>query len=310
MKKFWNYKLWWRIPCAIFMLIGLLAIVLLTYAAIEDGPDLRIATYERLSPMVQEQHKRGKLNLINAQTGKRIVSDITTYWNVSTQDSMYWFCKDDKCGFVNLNTGKIAIPAQYDNAWIFSEGLAAVVVDNRLGFIRPDGSWAIPLKFAYHRHSFQEVVFLGGHCAVADSTNRFGIIDTNGEWVIAPQYEKITLGQDYFIVSEQGEFNKQIAYDGTILNTNLIENVYDLDYDDNYYDAEYGYDVERTITNLDYFMYQVGDRYGLMNAEGQFLTKPIYMRIYGLKPTIFQAMLQDYHSVVLLDGKGNVISNK
>ena len=53
-------------------------------------------------------------------------------------DSLTVFCKDDKRGYLNVNTGEMVIAPEYDHAWVFSEGLAAVVKDNKVGFINKD----------------------------------------------------------------------------------------------------------------------------------------------------------------------------
>ena len=77
--------------------------------------------------------------------------------------------------------GQIVIPAKYDNAWNFSEGLARVTVDGKKGFI--DGSGAIVIPATYHYcGDFHE-----GR-AVVEIDQRYGYIDRAGNLVITPQY--------------------------------------------------------------------------------------------------------------------------
>jgi hypothetical protein len=45
-------------------------------------------------------------------------------------------------------TGKIVIEPEFDNWTNFSEGLAAVSVDFKWGYIDKSGKWAIPPQFA------------------------------------------------------------------------------------------------------------------------------------------------------------------
>ena len=54
-------------------------------------------------------------------------------------------------GYWNYNTGKLEIPANhYVKAWIFSEGLAAVMEpDSTLRFINPMGEVVIDKQFRY-----------------------------------------------------------------------------------------------------------------------------------------------------------------
>ena len=51
-------------------------------------------------------------------------------------DSLTVFCKDNKRGFLNCYTGEIVIEPQYEAAWVFSDGLAAVKKDgSKIKFI-------------------------------------------------------------------------------------------------------------------------------------------------------------------------------
>ena len=74
------------------------------------------------------------------------------------------------------------IPAEWDLADDFHDGLAAVTRDAACGFIDKNGELVIPLKF--------DVVgpFSEGF-AQAQVDGEYRYIDTKGEWVIDPQYE-------------------------------------------------------------------------------------------------------------------------
>src|SRR5690242_14305812 len=51
-----------------------------------------------------------------------------------------------KIGFVD-NSGKIIVPLEYDDAGIFSEGLAWVKKDDKYGYVDKTGKLVIPLKY-------------------------------------------------------------------------------------------------------------------------------------------------------------------
>lgn len=53
---------------------------------------------------------------------------------------------DGKWGFIEMNSGKIIIPAAYEKIWDFNEGLAAVAdADHKVGFIDRTGELKIPM---------------------------------------------------------------------------------------------------------------------------------------------------------------------
>jgi hypothetical protein len=77
-----------------------------------------------------------------------------------------------KFGFAD-EAGALIIPARFDGADAFSEGLAVVLVSGRFGYIDARGEWAIPAVYR-HARAFQD-----GHASV-----RFGddwlVIDRGG----------------------------------------------------------------------------------------------------------------------------------
>jgi hypothetical protein len=54
--------------------------------------------------------------------------------------------ENGKFGFKD-STGNIVVEAKYDDAESFSEGLAAVSLNNKWGFINKEGKEVIPLKY-------------------------------------------------------------------------------------------------------------------------------------------------------------------
>ena len=51
-----------------------------------------------------------------------------------------------KCGYVD-KSGKLVIPARFDDADSFSDGLAAVSIDGKYGYIDKAGEMKIPASF-------------------------------------------------------------------------------------------------------------------------------------------------------------------
>ena len=172
----------------------------------------------------------GKVSIKDVTTGKITIKDIKLDWTQrSRNDSLSVFCSDNKRGYYNMYTGEIAIPAQYLRAWVFEEGLAAVQKNGNIGFINHKGETVIDFMFPYHGNPLSNFVFEDGHCVVADTTGKCGVIDKVGKWLINPEYDNISAYKEYAIVTKAG-VTKQLSYDGKVLNSFVLDNIKELTY--------------------------------------------------------------------------------
>ena len=256
-------------------------------------------------------YKKGKSNIINPTTKEVIVKDIEWchYSSNSDEDPIVLFAKDGKRGFCNIVTNEVIVsPTTYTKAWVFSEGLAAVERKGYIGFVNTSGKVAIDFKFSYRGNNLYEFVFHNGYCVVADSSNKIGVINQKGRWVIKPLYDDVELTKDYAIVYKEGEFKKQIDFQGHVLQDGIIDDIYDLHYDVQYTDLQTGEPSVGYAKNDNFYEYRVGSYSGLIDSKGKIITPPIYTDISGITSTLFRARLQDWTSIVIIDTKGNVIS--
>lgn len=256
-------------------------------------------------------YNNGKSDIINPVTKEVVVKDIDWchYSNNSDEDPIVLFAKKGKRGFCNIVTNEVIVePTTYTKAWIFSEGLAAVEKNGYIGFVNTNGKVAIKFKYSYRGNPLSEFVFHNGHCVVADSSNRIGVIDQRGRWVIQPLYDNIELAKDYAIVYKDGEFKKQIDFQGNVLQDGIIDYINNLYYEVNYTDLQTGEQNVGRAKNTNFYEYRVGGYSGLVDSEGGIITPPIYTDITGITPTLFKAQLQDWTSMVIIDQKGNVLS--
>lgn len=91
-----------------------------------------------------------------------------------------------KWGYVN-EKGEIVIAPQFVSAFPFSEGLAYVRIDrffNDIGYINKNGEFVIKPNFNGGQ-SFSE----GLACVQDEKTGKWGYIDKTGSYVIKPQFE-------------------------------------------------------------------------------------------------------------------------
>lgn len=84
-------------------------------------------------------------------------------------------------GFIDKN-GTMVIPAQYDGAWWFSGGLAGVKINGRFGFIDKYGNMAIPAKYE-HCFGFSQGL------APVRINGKYGYIDKTDTMVIPAIYD-------------------------------------------------------------------------------------------------------------------------
>ena len=256
-------------------------------------------------------YNNGKSNIINPATKEVIVKDIDWchYSSNNDEDPIVLFAKNGKRGFCNIVTNEVIVPpTTYTKAWIFSEGLAAVEKNGYIGFVNAKGDVAIKFKFSYRGNPLTEFVFHNGHCVVADSSNKVGVIDHKGRWVIKPLYNNIELAKNYAIVYKDGEFKKQVDFEGQVLQDGIIDYINNLYYEVNYTDLQTGEAKVGESKIDDYYEYRVGGYSGLVDSKGEIITPPIYTDITGITPTLFKAQLQDWTSMVIIDQKGNVLS--
>ena len=108
-------------------------------------------------------------------------------------DTLTVFCdKNDKRGYLNAYTGEVVIEPQYDAAWVFSEGLAAVMKDDMIAFIDRKGEIIIPFNFRHNERKYDydhiDYVFHDGYCDMIGDNGCQGLINKSGEWCIEPIY--------------------------------------------------------------------------------------------------------------------------
>ena len=259
--------------------------------------------------LVAIKENDGNITIKNTETGEVTAEKIKFDWTSSSpNDSLGVFCSDGKRGYYNSYTAKIVVPAQYRRAWIFSEGLAGVQKNGHIGFINRKGEVVIPFRYPYHGNPLSSFVFDNGHCIVADTTGKCGVINRKGDWVIQPKYDNIDAYEEYVIASSAG-VRKQLTYEEKVINSFVVDNIKALTFTEQERyenkDGEIIYlDVE---VKTGMFSYSVGGRCGLMDANCRRLTAPLYYRIIAVDKNMYRALLLDGYSEVILNAKGEVM---
>lgn len=97
-------------------------------------------------------------------------------------------CLNGKFGYINV-VGEVVIPYRFDSAFSFTEGLAAVTVNGKWGFINHAGEAVIPYRFDSAK-SFAEGL------APVYYNGKWGFVDREGVCKIPYQYENANCFSD------------------------------------------------------------------------------------------------------------------
>lgn len=281
--------------------------------------------------------------LYNYTTGKKMhEGKIAWIMRSEDDDTLAVFSDGKKRGYINRFTGEIQIPAEYDHAWIFSDGVACVQKGNVAFFIDHQGNPIYDKQFAPPVDKGDGYVFHKDYCAVSMKENDWGLIDKDGNWMLDGHgYKNIRseyhAGRFYWVITAQngqeGVLNeilgrpmemlysnidfdetgiyatdsqgwrKKYDFDGKVIEDFVMTNVATLEYATDEYDKD-----GQTITKQSRcWAYFADDNHcGLMSDDGKALTPAIYTGIEALSPNRFLCHLA-WNEKVMLDEQGRKV---
>ena len=263
------------------------------------------------------------------------------------EDSLVVFRTIDHLrGYLNINTGKIVIPAQYNRAWNFSEGVAAVFKNGAVSFITPAGEPAFQTTFPIHYDDYDNEIsplFHNGLCVMRTIENKWGLINKQGEWAVEPEYSSIyapqsgyrivTNGCKFGLLTMDGKTALPLEYDiirpasdrrGFILakdgyakevdtdfNT-IVPFVYDglyiLDYVQDYRSNDF-YDEDGTHKYIvpKYWRYDIDKWSGVMDFDGNVIIPAKYFMVRMVDDNLFEVEVTSEGDRILFDSKGQYV---
>lgn len=143
-------------------------------------------------------YKHERVSPVMSAFAKSLDEPIVLYVDATTGKRRYLDLSND-----SIRT----IKGEFDYAWRFSEGVAAVCLDNKIGFIDKNGDFVIPLKYPMHDYfsgyyglsrdskvlgrdnqRFVDCIFFNGLCPMSGESGDFGLIDKQGNWVVYPDF--------------------------------------------------------------------------------------------------------------------------
>ena len=293
---------------------------------------------ERLSSkVILHYFNNNTYRVYNIRTQEYTTPQINWISDVSEPDSLAVYATPNKRGYINVKNGEIVVDAEtndYRKAWVFSEGLAAVMKDGKIGFINANNEVVIPFQFDYtdkcRMYDFG-YLFHNGYCIMTDADGNLGLIDNNGNWVVKPGYDEIwaphecgyriivddskhgvldSIGNviylaeygyvdvlsDGFILTKDGK-KWQVDFEGNIVQPFMFDGTYYLNYPIGYNECG---DIEYAFA--DYAKYEVMNRYGIMNRiTGDPITQALYSDINMLSKDLFEVQDPESYDWYLVD---------
>lgn len=253
------------------------------------------------------------------------------------RDSLTVFSRNGLRGFLNVNDGRIVLQAQYDHAWVFSEGLAAVVMEDKIGFIDAAGRTVLPFSFDFPDREFAiDYLFRDGLCVMTDSRGACGLIDTAGRWAVEPLYDCIGTPHDgYRVVKREGKYGLldrnldfvypleydrigfapgdqgillcrdgiqwQVGFDGAVVRPFVYESSYWLSYPTGMTTGDDGEQVMAEVLS-DYLSFQLDGKVGVMRRDdGRVVIPALYEEVTMCSETLFEVQLPGGGDFILLD---------
>lgn len=177
-------------------------------------------------------------------------------------------------GYID-RAGEVKIPFQFSAADEFSENVAAVQRDGYLQYILPTGSVLLETRFEWGEQFCEEVAVVKPRV----SERNYGVIDRKGQFVVKPGYRFLSNCSSGLLSAQR--------QDGSW--TYLRKNGGELP-------------VKFTFAGKfekGFAVVMVGDRYGIINQEMEFVVKPQKFQIYILQNAV---LLPDDKSIDVSEG--------
>ena len=336
---------WVRRTIAVsFLLIAVAFAALIAYAIYDDAKGRWYVDATLSKDVVVYYYADDTYRVYNTSTEKYTTPRISWVVSAAENDSLGVYAVCDRRGFINTKTGDVVIDAKandYEKAWVFSDGLAAVMKDGKVGFINANNKLVIPFQFDYSdKCRTYEIGYLfhDGYCVMTNKDGKFGLIDINGNWVVKPEYDElwnvcengnrivvndgkhgvldscfkvlypteyfyIDVLSDGFVLTKDGKM-WQVDLEGNVVNPFLFDGSNYIEYPISYSDNN---GVEYALS--DYMEYYVNNNSGIMNRiTGKPITQALYDDVYMMSDKLFKVQDAETYDWYIIDVNGNRVN--
>ena len=338
-----------RMIVATMLLFAVGFISMVCYFMYQDNHGRSYYNHRHLSKNIKVHHFNDHtFRVYNICDGEYTTPKLSWVTNAPQNDSLSIYALHGKRGYISVNTGEIVIDAESNNyrkAWFFSEGLAAVMKEGKIGFINNRNEVVIPFQYYYcnkEREYGFGYRFHNGYCVMTDKEGKLGLIDTTGKWIVNAVYDNISdpkwrgcrvvvkddkygvldsccneiypveynsieVLSDGFVLADEGK-KWQVDVSGNVVQPFMYDNFDWLCYPIEY-EAYSDDDVTKSLS--DYAKYEIMNRYGIMNRiTGKPITPAIYLNINMLSIELFEVQNPESNDWYVIDSKGNAVNKQ
>jgi len=237
------------------------------------------------------------------------------------------FSEGKYLGYMDYN-GKIIINPQFNDAFIFNEGLALVQnSEGKFGFIDEKGKFIIPPIYKEANSFSEDCALVKNEQGGLEYIDKMGktILSLDSKFQFAGSFKeslaRVTIDNKMGFINKKGEIIIQAQFDGVSSFLNNIA-IYEK-FEQNEYGGhiiKYGYINKKgeviipaqfdgaTFFNNGKACVKLGENWGIIDAKGKFIVNPIYKELFLFPNTdIFTIKQGDLYGFI--DNKGEIIIN-
>ena len=221
------YKHFWKIICSVIAVCLIFIAGIFIYVLYDE---ISYKYDYELNERLGFHRTATESYIYDRETKEKVISDVDFIGVPQPGDSIWVFAQHSifshwvggKRGYLNINTGNIIAEPQFDKAWIFSSGVAAVCKDDSIYFIDTNGKPINAKKFPYAKE--HDYLYDGEFCQIKIG-DKYGVINKQGEWVVEPLWDfvqrSIILGE-FFLYKDGNRIDVSYVAD-SIMKAPILE---------------------------------------------------------------------------------------
>jgi hypothetical protein len=188
------------------------------------------------------------------------------------------FKEDGNWGYLN-EYGKEMIEPVYEEASLFSDGLAAVAQQGLYGYISKSGNLVI-------NYLFKDAEPFHNGFAVVMKDSLYGLINKKGEFIIQALYDELSETEDDLFIAAKNEKYGYVRRNGVPL-------------------TAFTFDIASDFRNHKAVV-SLGEKSGLIDEQGRYIINPVFDELVFISDSLLKAMNEE-ELWGIIDAQGDTI---